>query len=330
MTLDITRATLLDLNRAMMPDGRLAPVVEVLNATNEIMKDMPWKPSNAPTRNSVTRRSSLPTAVFSRLNAGVTRTKSTTYQVEDTMGTIDMTNEVDERAAIIQPDINGYRATQDRAFIESMSQLISDTIIYGNEATNDMAFTGLAPRYPSSTTGLTYPYVVSGAGSGSDQTSMWIIDWGPYVYGIYPPGTMAGLKAEDRGRVYVQPSSTSAFWALCSWFQWTGGLVVEDYRHVARIANIDVPDLANAGESGYAGANIINLLVKALHLMPPPNGSRRVIYCNNTVMTALDLLANNKSTLAVGHSEVFGEEVLNYRGIPIRRVDAITNTETNI
>ena len=61
---------------------------------------------------------------------------------------------------------------------------------------------------------------------------------------------------------------------------------------------------------------------------------KQAIYCNRDVMEALDALATNAgasdSFIRLRPMEIQGEEVLSYRGIPIREVDAIVNTETRV
>jgi hypothetical protein len=330
-TLNATRGTLLDVVRMMDPTGKLMSVAEVLAQTNEMLKDIPWVQSNGPTQNVVTVRSSLPTAAFARINRGIAAQKATTEQLQDTMGVLDMNNEVhDLMENVAAGQLPQYRWKQDQAFLESMAQMAAQTFVYGNEDSNPAAFTGLAPRFGATT--ATYgSQLVLGGGASTDNTSIWIVDWGEdSVYGIHPPGVPAGLQTEDMGRQRVTDGDGYAFWAWVSRFKWSLGLVVENYKHVARICNIDASDLADAGESGYAGANLVSLLVKALHKMDPPGGRRRVIYANETALTALDLLANNKSTLAVGYREYAGEEVLSFRQYPIRRVDQITVAEATI
>jgi hypothetical protein len=51
---------------------------------------------------------------------------------------------------------------------------------------------------------------------------------------------------------------------------------------------------------------------------------------NRTVFEALDAESTNATlhpTLHLGRMEIQGEEVMTFRGLPIRVTDAITNTE---
>ena len=98
---------------------------------------------------------------------------------------------------------------------------------------------------------------------------------------------------------------------------------MRDWRGIVRIANIDVSKLGQ-----NEGANLIDLMVKAYNRL----GNRRklgrvAIYCNEDVATALDLQASKRENVWLSMKEWAGQDVLSFRNIPIRRVDALVNTE---
>jgi hypothetical protein len=140
----------------------------------------------------------------------------------------------------------------------------------------------------------------------------------------------------------VLDSSSNTYQAYRDHFKWEIGLVLRDWRYVARIANIDVTTL-----TGVSAANLINLLVRALYRLPTaPSGAtaiqtsdtpevranmgRTVIYCNRVVRTYLDLQAMNKTNVLLRLEEFNGMVVTTFRGIPIRTCDAILNNEAQI
>jgi hypothetical protein len=57
---------------------------------------------------------------------------------------------------------------------------------------------------------------------------------------------------------------------------------------------------------------------------------RVAIYCNRVVSTYLDLQAMNKTNVLLDMMEFEGHTVTTFRGIPVRTVDAILNTEARI
>jgi hypothetical protein len=57
---------------------------------------------------------------------------------------------------------------------------------------------------------------------------------------------------------------------------------------------------------------------------------KTVIYVNRTVRTYLELQAMNKVNVLLQLVEWEGSTVLKFRGVPIRTVDAILNTESRV
>jgi hypothetical protein len=95
---------------------------------------------------------------------------------------------------------------------------------------------------------------------------------------------------------------------------------------VVRIANIDVSNLV--GES--SAADILKLMTKAVHKLPQGIGGRDAFYCNNTVLTMLDIQAQQKANVYLNVGEEEGRPKVSFRGIPIRRVDQLTLTEATV
>lgn len=328
------RGTLLDIAKRMDPDGKLAQVAEVLHETNPIVKDLVLKPANAKIANRVTVRTKLPTVGFTRLNKGVARSKSATKQVTDSIGLLAGRSEVDSRVKHIT-DVNAYRWDEDQTYLEAMAQTMAETVFYGDEASDESVFTGFHVRFnDASATPTTGPanQVVSAGGSGSDNTSIFIIDHHErYIHGIYPEGSTGGLETEDRGLQQVADTDSNMYDAWVTKYDWALGIVVKDWRHFGRLCNIDVSDLETAGLStGDSSANIARGLIRVLGRMQPPNGARRIAYCRQEVLTALEqqLLVRTNVNFTMG--EWAGMPVLTFRGIPLVRCDQISTTEATL
>lgn len=58
--------------------------------------------------------------------------------------------------------------------------------------------------------------------------------------------------------------------------------------------------------------------------------SRPVFYCDRTILEYLDIQAQNKTNVLLNMKEWDGEMVNTYRGIPIRCVDALLDTESRV
>ena len=324
------RLTLLDIARREDPDGRIANIVEVLDQTNPVLQDAPAYPSNARMGNRVTLRSTLPSVAWARVNAGYVRSKGSTRQVVDTIGLLTGLSEVDSKLKKIvgEGNFNAARWSEDQSFLEAMSQEVAGTLLYGNEATEEVAFTGLAPRMASSATAITGSQVRihHASPSGSDYTSMYVVDWGERgAHLIYPKESMAGIDARDLGEQRVTDPESNPMMAHVMAYDWLVGLTVKDPRHIARLANIDVSQALSD-----TSTLLVNSLVRLLNGMPPKNGMNRVIYCARDILSALELQVMSKSNVWLSIGEYLGEKTLMFRGNPIRVVDQMSITESAI
>lgn len=329
-TINAYNPTLSDLARRQDPDKKIATIVEVLNETNEILDDATFLEGNLNTGNKTTVRSGLPTVAWRMLNYGVQPSKSRTVQVTDTAGMLEAYAEVDKALVDISNDPAAFRFSEDLAFIEAMNQEFADTLFYGNTATDPEKFLGLAPRYNDLSSAENKGNILSGSGSGSTNTSIWLVTWGPQTaFCFTPKGSKAGLSHRDLGEVTLQDSRTPAgnYQGYRTHYKWDAGFTLRDWRYVVRIANIDVTALTkNAG----SGADLIDLIVQAIEIPPSVGMGRRAIYCNKTIKSFLRRQITNKSNVHLNTEEVAGKHVLTFDGIPVRRNDAILNTESTV
>jgi hypothetical protein len=239
--------------------------------------------------------------------------------------------EVDKALADLNGNTAAFRLSEDRAHIEGMNQEFASTLFYGNESTEPEAFTGFGPRFNSQSAEnggniLTDPATPD----STDNTSLWLVVWGPNtVHGIYPKGSKAGLSHEDKGQVTIEniDGSGGRMEGYRTHYRWDCGLSVRDWRYVVRV-NVDQEDIvANAA----TGPNLIDLMTQALELVPNLQMGRPAFYMNRTLRSFLRRQIVNKvasSTLTM--DQVAGKHVVSFDGVPVRRCDAITNTESGI
>jgi hypothetical protein len=326
-------------------DTKIAAIVELLSQSNEILDDMLWLEGNLPTGHKTTVRTGLPQATWRLLNYGVPTGKSTTAQIIDTCGNLEAFSLVDSDIVKLNGSAAEFRMSETRAFVEGMSQQFASTLIYGNVGINPERFQGLAPRYNTvlAANAASANNVLDMGGTGSTNTSIWLVTWGSdTTHGIFPRGQITGLQHQDLKEWPVQDINGNTYMAFRDHYKWSCGLSVRDWRYNARLANIDITLL-----NGGSAANLINGLVRGLYRLPTTgagtgpiqtsdatniNGAmgRTVIYCNRTVRTFLDLQAMNKTNVMLSIGEFHGRPVTTFRGIPIRTVDAILNTEARV
>lgn len=324
--------TLSDLAKRLDPDNSIATIIEILTDTNEILMDMGWVEGNLPTGHKTTVRTGLPSVTWRLLNYGVQPSKSRTVPVTDATAMLEAYAEVDKALADLNGNTAEFRLSEDVAFLEAMNQEMASKIFYGTEATPE-SFVGLAPRYNSygSTDGVSSFNVLDGGGSGSDNTSIWLIVWGENtLHGIYPKGSTAGLQHNDLGEDTLTDANGGKYQGYRTHYKWDAGLTVRDWRYAVRIANIDVSDLATFGAGTDNSANLIRLLIMAVNKIPNLGMGRGAIYVNRTVQTWLEIMANEKANVQLSWREYDSGPVLTFRGIPIRRADAILDTEAAV
>lgn len=330
-TLSTASLTIVDIAKRTDPSGKAATIAEILQQTNAILDDIPWYPSNQPTSHRTTSRTSLPTPTWRTYNAGIASTKSTTAQSDEQMGMLEDLSEVDIAVANLGGNLNENRMNEARAHIEGMGQEMTRVLFLGNAGTHPEQFTGFSPRF-NSTTGVTGQNVLSGGGSGSDNSSIWLIGWGRNkVYGLYPMGSSAGLEHKNLGEVLSTVTAGvggNRMLVYADHFRWYAGLAVEDWRYAVRGANIDISNLV----AKSSAADLFDLMIKMSHHIPNLQGCTPVYYVNRTVFQMLDIQGRDDVQTGgqLSYGEVAGRRLPFFRGIPVRLVDQLTETESAV
>lgn len=335
-TLNVKYKTLADHAKLKAPDGSELMIAEILEQSTPFLEDMLMIEGNLTTGHKVALRTELPATSWVSFYEGIPASKGKRQVVDFTSGRLRSRFEEDADLLKLNRDENIALMDSAREHIMGMGQEIESEFIYGTGADPEKII-GLAATYDHiSTVETNVGYnVLSGGGVGSDNTSIWIIWWGKRnIHGFYPKGSKAGIFKKDFGTDLIPaPDGNGDYEARRMLFGFDGGLAIPDWRSAVRIANIDMSELLDAGESGYDGAPLLNLLTRAVHRprSQVQNMGRPRIYANEAVITALDLIANNRDTLAITSSQdVEGRAKLDFRGIPIRRADKILGTEATI
>lgn len=328
-TIGANAATISDWARRVDPDGQIAKIVEILNLSNPVLEDMLFIEGNLPTGHKTTIRSGLPSVAWRLLNYGVQPSKSRTVQVTDTCGMLEAYAECDKDLADLSGSTAEFRLSEDKAFIEAMNQEMASTLFYGNTATDPEKFLGLAPRY-ADTSAENGDNIIDGSGTGSDNTSIWLVLWGDMTcHGIFPKGKRTGLQFEDKGQVTLEDSQspTGKYEGYRSHYKWDVGFSLRDWRFVVRIANIDVSDLT---KNAASGADIIDLMTQALEIVPNLNAGRPVFYANKTITSFLRRQLANKSNVNLTLDNAMGKRVLAFDGVPVKKCDSLLSTESAV
>jgi hypothetical protein len=298
------------------PDGNMMTIAEVLEEENEILKDAVWREANDIFSNTSIKRASLPSGAWRLLNRGTSPEKSETINVVDVIGILETWAKHDVEIIDAAKNPAELRSEEVVAFSEGLGQTIAATMIYGNTDTAPEQFRGVAPRLASLATTTN---VLNEGGTGSDLTSIFVIDWGPNtVHMLYPRNSIAGLQHQDMGKQIVQDDSGNDFMAYVDHFVWKAGLAVKNEKSIGRIANIESTGASNIFDEDN--------LIALLNRMTKSSGRR--IYCNETVMTQMEIRLKDKTN--VNLSKVDGlapGPVMMFKGVPVRQVDQVVDTE---
>ncbi|MCK5017534.1 MAG: hypothetical protein KAS32_10745 [Candidatus Peribacteraceae bacterium] len=322
----------------MTHNQEIIDVAEVLNEVNDMVSDAHVQQANDITTHVVSRRTALPVPSWTPVGAGWSPSSGRINQVKENIATLRSRYQAPQQVLDLQPNPAKARQQQERGHIEAMAQEFSRTIISGSMASSPEEFNGFTSRYGTLSSAADIAsgaadvsYVLdNGNTTGSDNTSIWFVQWGPgKTYLVYPRNSFgAGIKKEDKGLVLTNADNTAAaagitaqIWAFITEFTWEVGLVVEDTRTVKRLGNIDS---VNSQTHTLDEDKVIQ--IRNNYQTP----GTIFMYCNETVFTQLQLLAKDKTNVFWSENNPFGKPQLMFQDMPVRRMDkqSITNSES--
>lgn len=328
-TLNGTLVSIADALKRRDPNNKTARIIEMLDKTNSVTKDMTWVEGNLPTGHRTTMRTGMPTVGWRAANEGVNKSKSTTSQSDVSCGMLEGRSEIDVAVAKLNGDIGAFRLSESVPFLEKMNQEMEETLWYGNSTTAPKEFNGFQPQYNSKSGTNGQNIVDTGASDTGANSSIWLVVWGEStVHGIFPKGSEAGLSHQDLGEIDAFDGNNYRFRAYADLYQWTAGLVVRDWRFAVRIANIGMTKLV----AEASDADLTKSMTKALYRIPSLSAGRPVFYCNRSVLEYLDI-QRQKSVASGGGTlwgNVDGQNRPTFRGIPIQISDSLLETETTV
>lgn len=320
--------TLVDHAKRTGPAGEILAIAELLEATNDILLDMPYVEANDGNSHMVGVRTGLPDVYWKIVGSGVQPSKSTTAQVTETCGILEAWSEIPELVCEKNGNTAEFRATEAMPFIQAMNNEMAQTIFYGNSSTAPEEFNGLGVRF-AATSATNGENIILGGGVGSDNTSVWLIGWGPStIFGLFPRGAPAGLRHDDYGVETVETSAAMAGTrdrAYRERWQWQSGMVVKDWQYAVRIPNIDLSSLVTKSSA----ADLTDLMEKATYHIPNLSLCNPVFYMNRTVAMMLSIQRRDMlTTSGLTWETVDGKRKGDFGGIPVRICDALLNNET--
>jgi hypothetical protein len=333
-----TLVTLLDV--AKSKDKQIGKVAEVLIQENPMLMDIPYMEMNEGTVHKEEIRSALPDVYYRKANQAIPASKTTTEERTFQASHFESKSQIDaavaKRGGLDRIAYNRWNQAQ--GHIQAHAIEHANLTIYGSPEDSTRKASGFFDVYSTlASTEPTYNQIIDGGGTGSDLTSILLVHWGERsIFGVYPKGTQAGLKRTDRSagnkEVQIQAldsnGAAGSFWGYEEQFEIDHGLVIKDYRQGARIANIDPALLL----SGVGAADLIDLMISAAYKIHNPQNGNGVWYVNRTIEAFLHKQALSKVGAGAGltYENYQGMPVLMFLGRPVRRSDALLNTEDEV
>lgn len=306
------------------PDGDQAKIAEVLNRrTGGILSEAPHMPSNDIWTNKTTRRASLPTGSRRRLNQRIAASVSRTTEIMDVIENLEDYADIDAAIVDSMPSPAMFRSGEVDAFVEGLGQTIVSDLLYGDSDADPDSMHGLSARMDS----LDGRFVIGEGGSGSDVTSIYLVNWDINSCHLIYPKNMAstlGIKHTDKGQI-TSETTNGLMEIYRDHFVIKIGLVVRDPRAIARLANIESAGATNNFDEDN--------LIAILNNMNTGPGTR--IYCNETILTQMQIRLKDKNNVNYTPDSgdgLSGMPPIRFQGIPIRKIDReiLVNTETAI
>lgn len=327
VTLAATRLTLTDQAQRTAPDGTIPMIAELLMQQNEVMQYIPMEEGNLTTGHQVVIRSGLPDVANRKINAGIPDSKSSTVKVTEAASLLEGMSKVDKELLRLGGNSARMRFTEDLAFMEAMKQQFATNLLYADPDTDPENHLGLSPRYDSLSADNAANII--DAGGSSDLTSVWLVNFDiNKVFGIFPEGTQAGIEFNDLGEQLVSDRNGNDYVAMVSQYIWRFGLVVKDWRYAVRIANIDTGDLTK--DASGSSVDLVDIMIDAMETIEDTDSGQPVFLVSRKVRNFLRRQKKNDTNVRIAMDEVEGRKVLNFDDVPVVRMDALLNTETQI
>ena len=320
--------TLLERAKRSADGKKILPILDVMDQRGvpDFLRDVPYFPANQGLKHRIIRTTSRPASTRRSFYGGVSRTITTTQVEYENVVLFEQRSEIDEDALDTIENPKEARRQEDEGHIAGIMEDFVNAVFNdagtsgGAEYINGFKARLATLSYPGHST-TAVPFVWDN-GASATRTSLYIVQWGSQAcHCLYPSGigaargSMFGIEARNKGKEKITESSGSlaVYYGYVSQFKKWGGLAINDYRKISRVANIN----ASAGGDNDLDEDI---LIRALnHGHFDPRATR--IYVNPYLKSQIDIRAKDKGNVQWDIANVFGKPVPTFWNIPIRVID---------
>ena len=300
------------------PDSR--KIIEELTAYNELLVDAPLVEANEGTVDTHLVRTAIPHGQHRGYNEGVGQGSSQTKTIQDVISNIEIYSTVDKQLVDEAAHPTELMQSEQSAFIEGLSQDITDDLVYGNHNVDPRYTNGLATRLNA-----TGKYCISMGGSASgSMTSVYIIKWGmDKARIIYPRGSKnAGVEYQYLGEQTVKDANNREYQAYRAHYRIARGLSVGHSASIIRLCNID-PTAANIGKT------VAEKIVRVMPLLARGAGTVSIA-CNAEMKGLFNVAALGLTNIILPSEDPWGNEVLKIGNARFRECPSILMTEATV
>ena len=300
------------------PDSRR--IIEQLNAYNELLIDAPIVEANEGTIDTHLVRTAIPRGEHRGYNEGVGQASSQTKTVKDVISNIEIYSEVDKQLIDESAHPTEIMQSEQNAFIEGLSQDITDDLVYGNHDADPRYTNGLAHRLNK----INSKTVFDMGGTGNALTSVYLIKWGmDKARIIYPRGAKnAGVMYNYLGEQTASEANGKKYQVYRAHYRIARGLSVGHEASIIRLANIDLT-AANIGTA------IAEKIVRVMPLLARGAGTVTSA-CNAEGKGVMNVTAINKTNIILPAEDPWGNEVLKIGNARFRECPSILLTESQV
>ncbi|MBO7712214.1 MAG: hypothetical protein J6S85_01765 [Methanobrevibacter sp.] len=304
------------------PDSRR--IIEELTAYNELLLDAPLVEANEGTVDTHLVRTAIPHGQHRAYNEGVGQGSSQTKTIQDVISNIEIYSEVDKQLVDEAAHPKELMQSEQNAFIEGLSQDITDDLVYGNHNDDPRFTNGLATRLNSTNAGAN-KYCISMGGSNSGHlTSIYLIKWGmDKARIIYPRGSKnAGVEYNFLGQQTAIDGNNNKHEVYRAHYRVARGLSVGHSASIIRLCNIDIT-------ASNIGTAIAEKIVRVMPLLARGAGTVSIA-CNAEIKGLMNVTAINKTNILLPSEDPWGNEVLRIGNARFRECPSILMTEATV
>jgi hypothetical protein len=338
-----SRITFADAMKTVM-NGQYMGFVNTLVESNPIMQDIPVMPGNGILSHEGARLDALPTPEILDIAEGWSSQSVTFDKYKAVISLFKMRLDIPEDILKLQPNRARFRADLEDACGEGFGQGVVNHVIYGTSvgAGNSKKFDGLGTYRvtpdatdPISVTNGDYATFDAGGGTGSDTTSIWLIQPGyRKVFFVTPANdSRNGMDRQDIGRVEAWTNQVAVIadssvtrktrYDIRTEFEQKLGLVIADERALARIRNVPTT------RASFTSDLIFELIMQAREEVfkgPEPVFA----YMNGRLRWILKTLNVNKQNVILDKNNPYDILMNRIGDVYIRPCDALLKTETGV